>query len=358
MKTRWIRNGLGLDISKDHFHACLGGYTQEMEFKVIGQRRFSNSQKGFVELVEWMEKHRKDKALDWQVVMEVTGVYHERVLYHLHSEGYPVCLEVAKRVKRYMQSIGHKSKNDKLDGRGLAQLACERKLVRWAPVSPQIHAIRTLLRHRKAMVVARDQFCNQLHALKHAASDERIVERSLKQMIKTLDKQIEMAEDLVLKRTKQDAAFYNKVRMIVDSVKGLGYITVLTIVAETNGFKEFTSIKQLVSYAGMDVVENSSGKFKGKTHISKQGNARIRAALYMPSLGIIREKTEPFYSLYMRLVIRTGGIKMKGVVAIQRKLLILIYTLWKKDEPFDPVRYITVQLEPKTMVPEREVAPI
>lgn len=340
MAQRWMQYGLGLDLSKDQIHACLGGYTQEQEFKVIAQRRFANSEKGYAELVDWVEKHRKDKTLNWQIVLEVTGVYHEGVLYYLEKQGYPVCLELAKRVKRYLQSIGHKSKNDKLDGRGLAQMACERKLARWKPVSPKIHAIRAILRHRKALIAARGQFKNQLHALEYAVLEERSVEHSLKQIIQQLDQQIAQTQVQANELAQKDEAFYEKVLQIVDSVKGLSFISVLTIVAETNGFEAFSSIKQLVSYAGYDVVENSSGTFRGKTRISKQGNARIRAALYMPALCVVRQKLEPFYGLYLRLVTRNGGIKMKAYVAVQRKLLVLIYTLWKKNERFDEKHHL------------------
>jgi len=358
MAQRWMQYGLGLDLSKDQIHACLGGYTQEQEFKVIAQRRFPNTEKGYTDLVSWVEKHRKSKTLNWQIVLEVTGVYHEGVLYHLYKQGYPVCLELAKRVKKYLQSIGHKSKNDKLDGRGIAQMACERKLARWKPISPQIHAIRAILRHRKALIVARNQFKNQLHALGHGVLKERSVKRSLKKIIKHLDKQIAQAQDKAEELAKKDETFYEKIHQIVDSVKGLGFVSLLTVVAETNGFEEFSSTKQLVSYAGYDVVENSSGNFTGKTRISKQGNARIRAILHLPALCMVRQKMEPFYGLYLRLLIRNGSIKMKALVAVQRKLLVLIYTLWKNNERFDENKHLNLEATEKNQDSQREVAPI
>jgi len=46
-----------------------------------------------------------------------------------------VCLELAKRVKKYLEVIGQKSKTDKLDGKGIAQMACERKFKSWKPNS-------------------------------------------------------------------------------------------------------------------------------------------------------------------------------------------------------------------------------
>ena len=62
--------------------------------------------------------------------------------------------------------------------------------------------------------------------------------------------------------------------------KGVGLMTVDTIVSETLGFEHVKNVKQLVSYAGYDVVERESGtSVKGKTRISKKGNRYIRKSL-------------------------------------------------------------------------------
>ena len=358
METRWTRYGLGLDLSKDRIHAVLGGLTRDREFKTIARKAFGNNTKGFSELEAWIEHHRKEKELECQVVLEVTGVYHEGVLHHLHAKGYTVCLELAKRVKRYLQVLGHKSKNDRLDGAGLAQLAVERKLQPWRPVSAQILEIRAMLRHRRALMQARDQFRNQEHAQEHGAVPNPVVQASLKQMIDALEGQMGQVEGQVKALVQRDPALHVRLQRIVESVKGLGWLSVLTVVAETNGFASFSSMRQLVSYAGYDVVENSSGNFTGKTRISKQGNARIRSALYMPSLCMAKFKVQPFYALYERLLERNGGLKKKALVAIQRKLLVLIYTLWKRGEAFDPTRYGITKAVSQDRSSLKEVAPI
>jgi len=339
MANRFINYGVGLDMSKDHIHVCFGGYTSEQEFKIIGQKKFENSKSGHKALSCWITKHRKDKEIPLRVLLEVTGVYHEQALYYLFHEGFQVSLELSKRVKRYLESIGHKSKNDKLDGQGIARMICERKIDLWEPIAKDILSIRTLLRHRKAMLSNKVQFMNQLHAINHQAFVQRKVTKSLDRLIKQIDKEIELLEKNVETMVQADPEFNRKVLDIAQSVKGLGFISVLTVIAETNGLKNFTSARQLVSYAGYDVIENSSGKFNGKTRISKQGNAHLRSNLYMPALSAIRCKSEPFYSLYMRILMRNGGIKKKASVAVQRKLLVLIYTLWKKDELFNITYY-------------------
>ena len=99
-----------------------------------------------------------------------------------------------------------------------------------------------------------------------------------------------------------------------------------------------TSQSQLTSYAGYDVVENQSGSRAGKTRISKRGNSHIRHALHFPSLNVVRYELDVFSNLYER-VYEATKIKMKGYVAVQRKLLCTVYALWKKNEAFDP-KYI------------------
>ena len=92
--------------------------------------------------------------------------------------------------------------------------------------------------------------------------------------------------------------------------------------------------RQLVSYAGYDVVENQSGNRVGKTKISKKGNSRIRRILHLPAFSVVTNGEIQFVDLYERVFERTK-IKMKGYVAVQRKLLILIYTLWRNDEEYN-----------------------
>ena len=54
----------------------------------------------------------------------------------------------------------------------------------------------------------------------------------------------------------------------------------------------------------------------------------------MPALNMVTYKVRPFVNLYERVYSRTK-IKMKGYVAVQRKLLVILYTLYKKSEKFD-----------------------
>ena len=117
------------------------------------------------------------------------------------------------------------------------------------------------------------------------------------------------------------------------TIPGVGLQTAVTVVAETAGFYLIRNSRQLVSYAGIDVVQKQSGiSVRGRSHISKRGNPHLRQCLYFPSFTAVKYNV-PLQNLYHRIMDK-GTIKMKGYVAVQRKLLVLIYTLWKKNEAY------------------------
>ncbi|WP_243770848.1 transposase [Mucilaginibacter rubeus] len=102
--------------------------------------------------------------------------------------------------------------------------------------------------------------------------------------------------------------------------------------AETDGFANVGNRRQLVSYVGLDVVMKESAFHGG--HISKRGNAYIRAGLYMAAVSsIIHNKT---LKTYFNRLKDNGKPGKTGIVALERKLLVLIYTLYKNGQDYSP----------------------
>ena len=90
--------------------------------------------------------------------------------------------------------------------------------------------------------------------------------------------------------------------------------------------------KQLTSYAGYDIVLRESGTWRGRSRISKKGNSHIRRALHMPSL-CAKTYSQTYYKFYNRINDRKQN-GLVSAVAVQRKLLGLIYTLSKNDAAY------------------------
>lgn len=168
-----------------------------------------------------------------------------------------------------------------------------------------------------------------------------LIINQLSATVELLDSQLKEIDKSISNHIKSDAAVQNKCKNIL-AMKGIGILTLATLLAETNGFELFKNYKQLTSYAGYDVVEAQSGTRVGKTKISKKGNSRIRRILHMPSLVVVQCKEKPFLDLYDR-TFEKHGIKMKSYVAVQKKLLVMVYHLWKKNEKYDPNYQIHIQ---------------
>ena len=236
------------------------------------------------------------------------------------------------KAKKYLQSLGLKSKNDKIDAKGLARMGAEQKLSLWVRPSDVYVELKSLTRQHQSIQETITAEKNKLHAEELSAISSKDVLKQIKSLIKFLEKQKKEIEQAISKCVKSDSEIKSKLDNI-SKVRGLSLLSIATVIAETNGFDLFNNYKQVVSYAGYDVVENQSGTRYGKTKISKKGNSRIRRILHMPSLTAMGSEGTIYNKLYLRIYERTG-IKMKGIVAVQKKLLLTIYYLWKKDVPY------------------------
>jgi transposase len=362
-----LKYALGLDMAKEKFDACLSALHPDQAVKVKARRKFANTPAGFAQLAAWLKKHLKQQA-PLSVVLEATGVYHENLAVFLFEQGHQVSVVLPNKARHYLRALGHKSKNDRADAQGLAQLAAQQRLEPWRPAGRFYRELRQLTRHHQSLQQARTLTRNQLHALAHGAHSSKQVVKQLQRTLALIEGQICQTKKAIAEQVAGEPEVKRKLEQVC-RVKGLALLTVATVVAETAGFALFDNQRQLISYAGYDVVENQSGKRVGKTRISKKGNSRIRRILHMGALGAVRHGQQPFASLYERVFSRTG-LKMKAYVAVQKKLLVLIYALWKKDEPFQspesraketatgpaPEKALSGNLEPEPLFPVTALA--
>jgi transposase len=330
-----VKYCLGNDISKDEMSVCFSQVDAQQHVSIKASRKFENNIRGWKGLHTWIKRFRKYEQTPLVIVVEATGVYYESFAYYFKSQGFDLHVVLPTKSKHYAKSLNIKTKNDQEDACLLAQMGLERKLSVWKGMSPHMQRIKQLCRQRAALKEMHIVVSNQLHAHTHSYCTQKAIVKSMQQHLKFLDKQIKAIENELQKSYSQDLELKEKVDNVC-TIKGVGLITALVVISETNGFDLIENKAQLVSYAGYDVVENQSGSsIIGKTRISKKGNSHIRRALHFPALTAARY--EPLLeALYKRVHERNPKIKMIGAVAVQRKLLVLIYTLFKKNEAYDP----------------------
>ena len=216
-------------------------------------------------------------------------------------------------------------------------MGLEQNLPLWQPLSKEIYTLRMLTRQHQRLQELKTQSLNQQHAIMHSQIVDPFIIKQLNMLIKLYDKQIEQIGEQMEKLLAKDAVLKAKIEQLCQ-IKGLGLLSVTTIVAETNGFEGFDNLRQLVSFAGYDVVENQSGKRVGKTKISKKGNSRLRRMLFLPAFNAVRYGEPSCLALFGRVYERSR-IKMKAYVAVHKKLLTLCYAIWRNGTEYDPMYY-------------------
>jgi len=322
---------VGIDISRLTFTACICSKLLNQDVKFSEVRTFSNDKKGFNQLNRWVVKELEDTSV-LVYLMEATGVYYEKLAYHLFKIKKSVHVVLPNKTKHYFASLNVKSKTDEQDAKVLSQFGVERNHFVWNPPHPIYLELRNLTRYHHQLQTQRTSLSNIKHSKEESYSVQSFVLKSNKMLIKSIDKQIASCKKEIERLVNSDAELKEKANNIL-SMKGVGLLTVATIIAENLGFEQFHNVKQLVSYAGFDIVQRESGtSIKGKSRISKKVNKYIRNALYFPALVACRYN-ENLKNTYLEIVKRKPS-KMIGVVAIQRKLLILVYTLWNKNESY------------------------
>ena len=326
-----IKQTIGLDISKDNFVVRHGAININQEIVISKDETFTNTQKGFNKFITWINKNKLDDSIPLWFIMEATGVYYENLAYYLSEKGFNLCVLLPNKAKNYAKTLENKSKTDSIDARVLTQFGLERKLNKWEEPKQVFKELKSLTRERASLLAMSTQLKNQLHAKTHAFAPSKKSVSRIKSLINYYKKLIKTVEKEIEALLKSDEELDGKVQKL-KSIKGVGVITIASILAETNGFALIKNRKQLASYAGLDVVLNESGKRKGKTKISKKGNSYLRQSVYMPALSAVRSNKE-FKNLFIRIM-EKKSFKKIGLIAVARKLLLLVYTLWKNDQEY------------------------
>ena len=134
------------------------------------------------------------------------------------------------------------------------------------------------------------------------------------------------------------------------NIKGIGIITAAGFIAEVGDISRFSHPKQIIKLAGLNVRENSSGKHKGQTTISKRGRRRLRSLLFRAILPLVA-KNEVFKQLHEYNTTRPVNPlkKMQSLIALCGKLIRIIYALMTKDVEYSPEKLLSDIRRPEVM---------
>ena len=310
---------LGIDIAKQKFDAALlvDGKTKHKACK--------NSVEGFETLSLWLEKQGIQQV---HACMEATGNYGEDLAIYLHEAGHIVSIVNPARIKGFGQSELIRTKTDKIDAGIIARFCLAMKPEPWIPPSPEIRVLRALVRRADSLTDMRSQEKNRI-----GTAHESIVSL-IEEHIVYLDQEIEKIRKQIAKLIKQNPNLKQK-KDLLDSIPGLGKVTIPAILAELDDLEKFNHVREVVAFIGLAPKETLSGSsIQGKSRLCKIGHARLRKALYMPALVSI-QCNPVMIAFYNRL--KDKGKNGKVIVcAIMRKLVHVIFGVLKSGKMYDP----------------------
>lgn len=309
---------IGIDIAKKKFDAAIlscGKYKSKI---------FPNTESGFLDFSNWLAKNNVGKA---HCCMEATGILWEALATYLHDNGHLVSVVNPARVKAFGESELSRTKNDKADAKLIARF-CEAMNPReWEPAPLEIRTLQALGRRRDALIRMKTQELNR-----DLATDP-VVSASIKSTVGFLNEEIARITKQIKKHIKDHPNLRRK-RDLLKSIPGVGDVTAEAALSEFRGFDPFQRKQQAVAFMGVSPKEKSSGSsVRGKSHICKTGNARLRKALFMPAL-VASQHNPAVRALYLRLKEKSKN-GMIIACACMKKLVEIMFAVVKNGRPFD-----------------------
>mgnify|MGYP003464953126 FL=1 len=332
-----VKQVAGIDVAQKELVVTLGRMLDDFSIELFSYKVFKNNDSGVKLLVDWVNK-LTDYEVPVRYVMEATGVYHQKFAYYLVDNGCEISIVLPNKISNYIRTLELKTITDKSCSQAIAQFGLERKLDKWAKPKSIYKELQQLTRERDQIAQERSVIKNQIHAEKtESEPNQKSLER-MQARIRFLNSQEKEIKADITDIVNKDSDLKQVINNIT-TIPGVGELTAVIVLAETNGFELIRNKSQLSSYAGLDVKEKQSGtSVKGKPRISKKGNRNLRKSMHLPSLTAVKWD-ENFKNIYARLISK-NGIKMKALVAVQRKILELIYILFKNETVYDK-EYIT-----------------
>jgi transposase len=313
---------LGIDVSKDTLDVIL------LAGEKAQYRQAANTAAGFEQLGRWLQI--KTNGLPVHACLEATGQYGDGIALFLYEQGHQVSVVNPARIKAYAASTLRRFKNDKGDAELIASYCQRERPDLWTPPSESFTELQAMMRHLDDL---KKMYQQENNRLKSGVKSARVL-ASLRQHLEFLAAQIKQLSDDIDWHSDQDPELKTQ-KGLLQSIIGIGDLTALKLLSEVRDFRAFANAPQLAAYVGLVPEERVSGSsVRGKSRLSRKGNAHLRKALYMPALSALRYN--PLIIALKERMLKTGHSRMAIVGAAMRKLLHLAYGVIKTGKPFDP----------------------
>jgi transposase len=258
------------------------------------------------------------------VALEATGGFEVVAAGALASAGLPVVVVNPAQVRSFAYALGRRAKTDPIDAMVIARFA---EAARPEP-RPLPDADQRLL---SDLVARRRQILQMLTAerLRLGRASELRLTKSLQRLIRALEKELGEVDGEIDQAVRASPVWRRK-ETLLQSVPGVGRVTARTLLAE---MPELGSLdrRQAAALAGLAPFTRQSGQWRGKSFIGG-GRTHVRTALFMAALSAAR--FNPALKTFHQRLIAAGKPKMVALVAVARKLLVILNAVLRDQTPW------------------------
>lgn len=321
-------NQLGIDVANDTFdatRACRDAVTR---------RQFASTPAGHRQCIQWALLGA-DAA---RVCLEATGVYHLQLALALHRHpGIQLMVVNPRAARRFAEAHMVRAKTDRIDADGLLRFAQRMPFQAWQAPRDAILQLQSLARRVAQLDQELTRERSRLHAARKAGPYTRPVQQDIQAHIQQLQRRKDTMQAQAEALVQGDEALAEDARLI-DTAPGFAARSASQLLAELAPLPADMQAPQWVAQAGMDPRPGESGtSVRAARQISKQGNARIRAALFMPALVAIQH--DPHVAAYYEHLLARGKSKMTAITAVMRKLLVAIWGMLHHRQAWDGEKF-------------------
>lgn len=301
---------------------------------MVEQLRFANDREGHRRLIRAI----RGAGTTVRVGLESTGVYGLELALRLHgTRGVEVMVANPRAVKDFADALLKRTKTDPEDAVVILEFVRRMPFEPWQPPSEDALAVRTLARRISAIVEVSTAEKNRLHAAEFSGEAGKVIRRDIEQNLRQLKRRIDTLTRAAMAVVRRDAELRRKYDLLV-SAKGIATRSAVRLLGELEVLAADMTARQWVAHAGLDPRHHESGTSVNKpTRLSKVGNQRLRAALFMPALVAIQR--EPRIRQYVEALERRGKKRLQAIAAVMRRLLHSIHAMFRMNVPFDPEKF-------------------
>ncbi len=364
----------GIDPHKKRFTSVILNFRNE---RIVDTRTFDNDRYGYSEFVEWLSEKKCS-----EVVIEISNNFWYAIYYELKKQGFAVHAVSPSKVPR------KRKKSDRNDAAWIALMYAKGLVEESYVPSETIRKLRNLVRMRRMLVNESTSYKNRVQSLLSAArldlksvfsdvfgvSGLRVLRalvvagkaealrvapekkrNKLREVLdraylKHLDREtilvllmeldrvkeaITRVESMIARVIESDNELKKQVEILM-TIPGVSMVIATTVIAEVGDFKRFSDEKQIGGYSGLVPYLNvSNGKQWGRG-ITKRGSPYLRHALTEAAGSIVRTKSPKSLYIFYYNIMKRRGYKV-ALVALARKLLVIMHAMMIKGEPYREV---------------------